>query len=121
MSAAPQVDEDIRVTTFAPLEQLAPARKDDAGKDPWGLLPWDAARAIVKILRFGAQKYGARNWERGMDWSRPYDACMRHLTAWHMREEGDAETGFSHLWHAGCCIVFLIAYEIRGVGRDDRP
>jgi hypothetical protein len=29
--------------------------------------------------------------------------------------------GYSHLWHAGACVLFLIAYEIRGVGEDDRP
>src|SRR5262249_15288839 len=32
-------------------------RKDDQDKDPWGLAPWDAFRAIVKVLRFGADKY----------------------------------------------------------------
>jgi hypothetical protein len=48
---------------------------------------------------------------------------MRHLTAWWERENDglDEETGYSHLWHAGCCLMFLIAYEIRGVGKDDRP
>ncbi|RBP03782.1 hypothetical protein DFR50_14230 [Roseiarcus fermentans] len=96
-------------------------RKDDSGKDPWHLLPFDAVRAIVKVLAHGAKKYEPRNWERGMDWERPYAACLRHLTAWWDREEGDPETGFSHLWHAGCCIVFLIAFELRGIGRDTRP
>ena len=47
-------------------------RKDDQGKDPWHLAPWDACRAIV--LRFGAEKCAARNWEKGMAWSRPYGA-----------------------------------------------
>lgn len=96
-------------------------RKDDTGKDPWSLLPFDAIRAIVKVLAFGAQKYSERNWEAGMAWHRPFDACLRHLTAWWEGEKADPETGFSHLWHAGCCLLFLIAYEIRGVGNDDRP
>ena len=96
-------------------------RKDDGGKDPWHLLPWDAVRGIVKVLRFGADKYQPRNWEKGMDWSRCYSACIRHLTAWFHGEPKDADTGYSHLWHAGCCILFLIAYEIRGSGNDDRP
>jgi hypothetical protein len=97
------------------------ASKFDTDKDPWHLLPWDAVRGIVKILAFGAKKYAPRNWEKGMAWSRPYDALLRHVTAWHEREDKDSETGYSHLWHAGCCIVFLIAYEIRGIGTDDRP
>jgi hypothetical protein len=105
-------------------ESLRPpdaGRKDDQGKDPWHLAPWDAFRAIVAVLRFGAGKYAPRNWERGMAWSRPFSAMLRHLTAWWHGEKADPETGFSHLWHAGCCIVFLIAFEMRGVGEDDRP
>lgn len=37
------------------------------------------------------------------------------------REDLDEETGLSHLWHAVCCIAFLIAFEQRGIGTDDRP
>lgn len=96
-------------------------KKFDTDKDPWHLLPTDAARGIVKVLSFGAHKYAERNWEKGMAWSRVYSACIRHLTAWFEGEQKDQETGFSHLWHAGCCIMFLIAYELRSVGHDDRP
>jgi len=96
-------------------------RKDDQGKAPWHLAPWDSFRAIITVLAFGAKKYEPRNWEKGMAWSRPYDAAIRHLTAWWDGEPCDPETGYSHLWHLGCCVVFLIAYEIRGVGLDDRP
>lgn len=96
-------------------------RKDDQGKMRWGLVPFDAVGGIVRVLDFGAKKYSDRNWEQGMDWQRCFDALMRHLTAWWAREPADPETGFSHLWHAGCCILFLIAYEMRGVGKDTRP
>lgn len=108
--------------------------KKDAGKAPWHLAPWDAFRAIVLVLAFGAQKYRERGWEEGMAWSRVYSALQRHLTAWWMREGVDPDTGYSHLWHAGCCVCFLIAYELRsakmsasdndvkcGVCQDDRP
>jgi hypothetical protein len=95
--------------------------KYDAGKDPWHLLPWDAVRGIVKVLAFGAVKYGDRNWESGMAWSRCYGALIRHVTAWWEGYDFDQETGYSHLWHAGCCILFLIAFEMRGIGTDDRP
>ncbi len=95
--------------------------KLDTNKDPWHLAPFDAITAIVKVLAFGAKKYAPRNWEKGMDWSRLYSALMRHLVAWWSGEKADSDTGYSHLWHAGCCILFLIAYEIRGIGKDDRP
>lgn len=100
---------------------MTEGNKHDTGKDPWHLVPWDAVRAIVMILAFGARKYAARNWELGMDWSRCFSACQRHMLSWWQGEDKDPETGYSHLWHAGCCILFLIAYELRGTGTDDRP
>lgn len=95
--------------------------KHDAAKPPLHLLPPDALYAITEILDFGAKKYAPRNWELGLDWSRVYRATLGHLFKWWMRAGPDEETGKSHLWHAGCCILFLIAYELRGVGGDDRP
>jgi hypothetical protein len=96
-------------------------RKDDAEKDPWDLVPWDAVRAVVKVLAFGARKYTPHNWAKGMAYSRLYAATMRHMVAWWEGEKTDPETGFSHLSHACCCVLFLLAYETRGVGSDDRP
>jgi hypothetical protein len=84
-------------------------------------MPWDAVRAILKVLWFGARKYKERNWEKGMMWSRPFNALQRHMVAWWEGEANDPETGYSHLWHAGCCILFLITYELRRRGQDDRP
>lgn len=100
---------------------MAEAKKFDAAKDPWHLLPIDAVRGVVGILAFGAGKYGERNWEAGMAYSRCYSAMQRHLASWWQREGVDLETGRSHLHHAACCVLFLIAYEIRGIGQDDRP
>lgn len=94
--------------------------KHDSGKQRYDLIPPDALDEIVKILTLGADKYDDRNWEKGMDWGRYFGACMRHLWAWWGGEDCDRETGFSHLAHAGCCIFFLLAYEKRGVGLDDR-
>lgn len=99
----------------------SPGRKDDSQKDPWQLLPWDALRGIVKVLAFGANKYDARNWEKGMEWDRVWRAAIEHLTEWFQHGKPDPETGYSHLWHAGCCVLFLIAYELRGIGTDNRP
>jgi hypothetical protein len=63
---------------------------------------------------------GDRNWEHGMKWSRVYGALLRHLTAWWGGEDKDPETGRSHLWHVACCVTFLLTYEMRGAGEDDR-
>lgn len=96
-------------------------RKDDAGKLPYDLLPPDAVEEILKVLQFGANKYAPRNWEKGMKWSRCFAALMRHMWAFWKGEDLDPETGYSHLAHAGCCILFLLAYRTRGIGNDDRP
>lgn len=100
---------------------MSEGRKDDAGKLPYHLLPPEYLEGTVKVLAFGAGKYGDRNWERGMAWSRPFAALMRHMWAWWRGEVRDPETGMSHLWHASCCLAFLTAYEARAAGLDDRP
>ncbi len=72
------------------------------------------------VLAYGAKKYEDRNWEKGMNWSRPFGALMRHMWAWWAGEHVDPETKFSHLAHAACCLMFLITYEQRQKGTDDR-
>lgn len=122
------------MTNFPPEPSPWPegeGRKDDQTKDRMDLLPPELVFAVARVLTFGAEKYGARNWEKGMRWSRPFAALMRHMWAWwggrgptshsFLFGELDTETKMSHLWHAGCCIAFLIAYEERGMTRfDDR-
>lgn len=105
------------------MSEVGDSMKKDFNKDPWHLLPWDAVGALVKVIAFGAKKYEPRGWESngGMEYSRLFSATQRHLTAWFNGEKQDSDTGYSHLWHAGTCILFLIAYEIRGIGKDDRP
>lgn len=105
----------------APQPGWGEGRKDDGDKAPYHLLAPELMDSVAQVLAFGAKKYGARNWEKGMGWSRPFAAAMRHLWKWWQGEKADPETGFSHLWHAACCVMFLIAYEARNTGKDDRP
>ena len=95
--------------------------KFDQDKIRYDLLPPELLEAVADILTFGAKKYSDRNWEKGMKWSRPFGALMRHMWDWWRKEDRDPETGKTHLWHAACCLAFLIAYEDRGSGEDDRP
>jgi len=96
-------------------------RKDDQQKPRMDLIPPEAIDALSHVLTDGADRYGDRNWEKGMRWGRPFAACMRHLWAWWRGETTDPDSGRSHLWHALCCVAFLVAYEQRSVGEDDRP
>ena len=95
--------------------------KFDSGKLRMDLLPPDALEALGRILTDGADKYGARNWEKGMAWSRPYAALQRHLLAWWGGQDVDPESGHPHLWHVLTNAVFLTSYQIRNIGEDDRP
>lgn len=94
--------------------------KHDQDKPRYDLIPPEIEEAIAQVLTFGANKYGDRNWEHGMDWGRVYAAMRRHTGAWWSGQDNDPETGMSHLHHAACCIAFLVAFEKRGIGYDDR-
>jgi len=84
------------------------------------LISSEMIEQLSLVLAYGAKKYEDRNWEKGMKWSRPFGALMRHMWAWWRGEHYDPETGFSHLSHAACCLMFLVTYEYRQVGTDDR-
>lgn len=104
--------------------------KHDQDKVRMDLIPPEFIFALAQVLTEGGKKYADRNWEKGMNWGRPFAACMRHLWAWwggkapttnnFLLGELDPEWKFSHLWHAACCICFLVVYETRKVGTDDR-
>jgi hypothetical protein len=94
--------------------------KYDEGKARIDLIPPELLIALGEVLQHGAAKYGERNWEKGMNWGRCYAAAMRHLLAWSMGEEIDAESGLPHLAHAATNVAFLYAFASREVGADDR-
>jgi len=94
--------------------------KFDGDKIPLHLLPTPALEEIAKVLDFGQKKYDSWNWAKGMKWTRLIGACMRHLFAWARGESIDPETGLSHLAHLGCCVLFLLQYELSNLGEDDR-
>lgn len=94
--------------------------KHDANKPRYDLIPPDALDSIAQVLAYGADKYSPRGWEKGTSWGRYFAACMRHLWAWWRGERLDPESALPHLAHAACCVMFLLAYEIREVGEDDR-
>ena len=93
---------------------------ESASKPRLELVPWPAINEIAEVLTYGAKKYDANNWCRGARWGRYFAALCRHIFAWWGGEDKDPETGYSHLAHAGCCLVFLMEYQRNGWGEDDR-
>lgn len=88
--------------------------KFDADKPSLSLLPFDALEEVAKVLDFGARKYDAHNWRKGMEFSRLVSAALRHISAWNLGEDNDPESGLNHLAHAACCILFLTALQKDG-------
>jgi hypothetical protein len=97
------------------------AYKADDNKPQMDLIPPEVMFAMADILTRGATKYPSRNWEQGMRWGRVFAALMRHLWAWWANKGPDPEFGLSHLHHALACLTFLVTYETRRIGEDDRP
>ena len=95
--------------------------KYDGEKLRYDLIPPSSLKALATILTFGANKYTARNWEKGIQWGRVFGALQRHLWSWYSGDSLDPETGKSHLWHAMCCLAFLVEYESTHPELDDRP
>jgi hypothetical protein len=87
--------------------------KFDGGKPQWSLLPFKALREVVDVLTYGAKKYAPDNWKKVPNAKQRYiDAGFRHFTAYAGGEKLDSETGKSHLAHAICCLLYLLAFEV---------
>jgi len=95
-------------------------KKYDGGKLRVDLLSPIALEKIAEVLTFGAKKYGDNNWRAGISWGRVLGALLRHTFAFIRGEDKDTETGLSHLAHCGCCIMFLLEYEVTHKEFDDR-
>jgi hypothetical protein len=100
------------------------AMKFDDGKIPTDLFSVPAYIGVCKVLQFGAKKYAAWNWSKGLLYMRVYAATLRHLFLWVTGEDNDQETGLSHIDHAMCELMFL-SHFIKNPDKykalDDRP
>lgn len=95
-------------------------KKNDQGKPMMALLTPEFLEETAKVLTVGQIKYSAWNWAKGMAWSRPFGALMRHAWAWWGGQDTDPESGLSHLAHCLANIMFLLHYQKFGRGEDDR-
>ena len=98
------------------------ARKYDNGKAEYSLIPPAALKEIALVFTHGRTKYGPNNWllEEGLEWTRVYDAAIRHIQAWASGDDTDSESHLPHLAHAAVNIIFLLEYWKRGAGIDNR-
>jgi len=83
--------------------------KDDQEKLDYTLLPATALAEVVRVLEFGAKKYGRDNWRTVPDLNRRYTAAaMRHLFKMSEGEAYDNESELSHAAHVVCCMMFIL-------------
>lgn len=71
----------------------------DEGKARLDLVPPSAIKSIARVLGKGLDKYPARNWELGMNWSKQIGSLERHLMAFLSGEDYDPESGCLHIEH----------------------
>lgn len=83
------------------------AIKYDGEKPRMDLLDPLALEGLATVLTFGAQKYAAHNWRKGIANTRLIAAMLRHLFAIMRGEDIDPESGLPHIDHVGCCWMFL--------------
>lgn len=90
--------------------------KFDTGKLRHDLLPLPPVHEVIRVLMYGAEKYDDDNWKIvGNKRARYYNAAKRHIDDWWEGEQTDKESGYHHLAHAMCCLIFLIQSEKEGI------
>lgn len=81
--------------------------KFDQHKPRMDLLDAEFLEDMASVLGFGAQKYSASNWRKGLHVSRTIAAIYRHLGAINRGEDIDPESGLLHSAHLGVNVQFL--------------
>ena len=105
IKATPEEDEAFDTLSTTPYPSTG-GKKHDHGKPDYTLLPFKALEDTVKVLGFGAVKYGRNNWQQ-VERQRYVAAAFRHLIAIAGGEEFDEESGLPHAAHLSCCSLFL--------------
>jgi hypothetical protein len=83
------------------------AERFNSNKLRWSLVDFKSIEPLVRVLEFGANKYGYHNWKKGMPVTEVTESLMRHLTAFMSGEDIDPESKESHIGHIQCNAMFL--------------
>lgn len=94
--------------------------KFDSDKPRMDLLDPSFTVGVAEVLTFGAQKYAANNWRKGMEVTRLISAIHRHLAAIQSNEDIDPESGLPHAYHIACNTMFLQWMLDNKPEKDDR-
>jgi len=78
-------------------------RDGETGKGRFDLLPFDALQQVAQHFEAGAEKYEARNWEKGIPTHRYADSALRHLLK-HVNGHTDENHAAAAAWNVLCLI-----------------
>jgi hypothetical protein len=66
----------------------------------------------ARVFSYGAKKYAAWNWAKGMAWSIPLACAARHtLKVIQDNQMADDESGLPHAGHIACNVIMLLQYQ----------
>lgn len=87
--------------------------KETAGKLDWSVFPFTEAEHVCKVFEGGAVKYKAPfTYRQGIDMSKLFAACMRHLVAIQRGERVDPESGQLHASHIAANGLMMVSQSI---------
>ena len=88
------------------------AQRDlSSDKGRFDLLPCQAIRALAIHYELGANKYDARNWEKGIPVSRFLDSAMRHIFQFLDGEDDGENHLVSALWNIASCYETILRIQ----------
>lgn len=104
------------------LDDKSQAARYNHNKPRMSLVPYDGVVEVARVLEFGASKYDAHNWRKGLPFSQTIDSIERHVGAFKNGEDLDLESNLSHMAHVATNALFLLQYIKDGmdVQFDDR-
>lgn len=94
--------------------------RENKGKPRWGLVDFDSLEDMVRVLEFGADKYGDGNWQKGLLTVEVCESMLRHIFAYLRGENKDDQSGISHIGHIQCNAMFLAYMDKKKPEMDNR-
>jgi hypothetical protein len=85
----------------------------NSGKLQWGLIDYKALHPLIQVLEFGAKKYSANNWKKGLPPRQILESMQRHLANLLDGNDKDLESGLPEIGHILCNAMFYSYFEQR--------
>lgn len=87
--------------------QTGAVRDKSSGKGRFDLLQFRAIWEVAKVLERGAEKYDARNWEKGIPMSAFIDSGVRHLSRFMMDHQDEPHLAMA-CWNFLCALDTML-------------